>query len=57
LIEPALARSDAEELPAWLEASRPENVPYYQRFGFEVIREIALPGGPPVFGMLRKPRG
>jgi ribosomal protein S18 acetylase RimI-like enzyme len=56
LIEPALARADAEELPAWLEASRPENVPYYQRFGFEVTHEIPLPEGPPLFGMLRKPR-
>jgi ribosomal protein S18 acetylase RimI-like enzyme len=56
LIESALARADAEGLPAWLEASRPENVPYYQRFGFEVTDEIALPEGPPLFGMLRKPR-
>ncbi len=56
LIEPALARADAEDLPAWLEASRPENVPYYQRFGFEVTDEFSLPDGPPLFGMLRKPR-
>ena len=56
LIEPLLTRADAEGIPAWLEASRPENVPYYQRFGFEVTGEIALPDGPSLFGMLREPR-
>lgn len=56
LIEPLLTRADAEGVAAWLEASRPENVPYYQRFGFEVTGEIALPDGPPLFGMLREPR-
>jgi GNAT superfamily N-acetyltransferase len=56
LIEPLLTRADAEGVPAWLEASRPENVPYYRRFGFEVSSEIELPGGPALFGMLREPR-
>ncbi len=57
LIEPVLARADEDGLPAWLEASRPENVPYYERFGFAVTVEMDLPGGgPPIFGMLREPR-
>jgi GNAT superfamily N-acetyltransferase len=57
LIEPVLARADEDRLPAWLEASRPENVPYYERFGFDVSCQVALPGGgPPIFGMLRQPR-
>ena len=57
LLEPVLARADEDARPAWLEASRPENVPYYERFGFEVTCELQLPGGgPPIFGMLREPR-
>jgi GNAT superfamily N-acetyltransferase len=56
LIEPVLRRSDADRVPAWLEASRPENVPYYRRFGFDVKCEVALPEGPTVYGMRRDPR-
>jgi hypothetical protein len=48
------ARSAA---PAYLEASKPDLVPYYSRFGFEVTGEIKLPdGGPPMFPMWRNPR-
>jgi GNAT superfamily N-acetyltransferase len=51
-----LARCDEQRLPVYLEASRPENVPFYRRFGFEVTEEIRMPrGGPSVFGMLREP--
>lgn len=57
LIEPVLRRADADRAAAWLEASRPENVPYYQRFGFDVKCEIPLPEGPTVYGMRRDPRG
>jgi GNAT superfamily N-acetyltransferase len=57
LIRPILARCDEEGVPAWLEASRPDNVPYYQRFGFEVRETFTLPKGPPVWCMLRRPAG
>jgi len=40
---------------AYLEASRPENVPYYERHGFEVIGELQLPRGPTVWRMLHAP--
>ena len=30
-----LDRCDAEHAPAYLESSKPDNVPYYLRFGFE----------------------
>ncbi len=36
LMRSRLVRVDAEHAPAYLESSKPENVPYYQRFGFEV---------------------
>jgi ribosomal protein S18 acetylase RimI-like enzyme len=57
LMRSRLDRCDAEYCPAYLESSKPENVPYYQRFGFTVTREIMLPyGGPPLWAMWRAPR-
>jgi len=55
LFAPMLARCDAESRPAYLEASRPENVPYYERFGFKVVGEHTMPHGPVVWRMLRTP--
>ncbi|MGH3561848.1 MAG: GNAT family N-acetyltransferase [Mycobacterium sp.] len=52
-----LDRCDAEHCPAYLESSKFENVPYYQRFGFVVTGEITLPGsGPTLWQMWREPR-
>jgi GNAT superfamily N-acetyltransferase len=57
LMRSRLDRCDAEHCPAYLESSKPENVPYYLRFGFTVTEEIALPGGgPPLWAMWRDPR-
>jgi GNAT superfamily N-acetyltransferase len=57
LMRSRLDRCDAEYCPAYLESSKPENVPYYERFGFVVTQEIALPnGGPPLWAMWRSPR-
>jgi ribosomal protein S18 acetylase RimI-like enzyme len=57
LMRSRLDRCDAEHAPAYLESSNPDNVPYYQRFGFEVIGEIKLPnGGPSMWPMWRAPR-
>jgi GNAT superfamily N-acetyltransferase len=57
LMRSRLDRVDAEHAPAYLESSKPENVPYYQRFGFEVTGQIALPdGGPTLWPMWRAPR-
>ena len=50
LIAPGLARADGA--PVHLDTGRPENVPWYRRFGFEVTDEVhAVPGAPPSWGM------
>ncbi len=57
LMRSRLDRCDAEYCPAYLESTKPDNVPYYERFGFTVTREITLPDdGPPLWAMWRPPR-
>lgn len=57
LMRSRLDRCDAEHAPAYLESSNPDNVPYYERFGFEVTGEIVIPdGGPTLWPMWRAPR-
>jgi ribosomal protein S18 acetylase RimI-like enzyme len=51
-----LERCDQEAIPAYLEASSPENVPFYLRHGFEVQEEVALKGGPSLWRMWREPK-
>ncbi|MDL4817096.1 GNAT family N-acetyltransferase [Actinomadura opuntiae] len=59
LLRSRLDRCDAEGVPAYLESSKEQNVPYYERFGFRVTRELAMPGKgcPPVWLMWRDPDG
>jgi len=47
---------DAQGVLAYLESSNPQNVPFYRRHGFEVLREIRVGGSPPVTPMVRVPR-
>jgi predicted N-acetyltransferase YhbS len=57
LMQSRLDRVDAEHAPAYLESSKADNIPYYQRFGFEVTSELVIPGGgPTLWPMWRKPR-
>jgi GNAT superfamily N-acetyltransferase len=57
LMSSRLDRCDAEHCPAYLESTKLENVPYYQRFGFAVTSEFVLPdGGPKLWAMWRAPR-
>ncbi len=57
LMRSRLDRVDAEHAPAYLESSNPVNVPYYQRFGFEITGEITLPNaGPKLIPMWRAAR-
>ena len=56
LMRYALARCDQERSLAYLEASKLQNIPFYQRHGFEVTGEIQVGSAPLVTPMLRKPR-
>jgi predicted GNAT family N-acyltransferase len=49
-------RCDAERVPAYLESSKPANVPFYERHGFRVVGELAIEHGPPIWRMLREVR-
>ncbi|AOW92969.1 GNAT family N-acetyltransferase [Rhodococcus sp. WMMA185] len=52
-----LERLDREHVPAYLESSKASNIPYYERFGFEVTGEVVVPGGgPTMYPMWRDPR-
>jgi GNAT superfamily N-acetyltransferase len=58
LMAPVLEHCDREGLPAYLESSKERNVPFYRRHGFEVVKEVPLPGGgPPIWTMWRQPQG
>ena len=56
LIEPFLAAFDRDGAVAYLEASNPRNVPFYERQGFEVRSEFHPDGGPLITGMWRSAR-
>ena len=47
LLASVLASCDEQDLPAYLECSRWENVGFYERHGFEVATEVVAPGGGP----------
>jgi GNAT superfamily N-acetyltransferase len=56
LLRTTLAAIDEAGEPAYLEATSPANRRLYERHGFEVVRELPLPGGPSLFAMWREPR-
>jgi GNAT superfamily N-acetyltransferase len=55
LLAHTLAGADEAGAPAYLEATSPRSRALYERFGFEVIGQIDLPGGPPMWPMWREP--
>jgi GNAT superfamily N-acetyltransferase len=55
LLAPLLERADAERMPVYLETQRYDNVPFYGRFGFDVIGEMSLPDAPSLWKMWREP--
>lgn len=57
LLQTALARCDADGLPAYLESTNPRNRPLYERHGFVAVGEIRVGDCPPIVSMLRWPLG
>lgn len=57
LMQAGLERADIEQVPAYLESSKESNLPFYRRFGFEVIERVS-PGKdcPPLWLMWREPQ-
>ncbi|MFF4317864.1 GNAT family N-acetyltransferase [Streptomyces sp. NPDC001568] len=56
LVRQQLADCDRLGQPAYLESSKPANVPFYEGLGFRVTGEIRLPGnGPTLWPMWRDP--
>jgi GNAT superfamily N-acetyltransferase len=56
LVAPGLELCDREALPAYLETAKERNLAFYGRHGFDVIGQLTLPKGPPVWLMRREPR-
>lgn len=56
LLEPMLSRADREGRSVFLETGAHGNIDFYARFGFEQVAEEAVPNGPEVWGLLRRPR-
>lgn len=54
MIEAGLKIADDANMPAYLESSKYSNVPFYQRYGFEVTEKVsAAPDMPPLWLMWR----
>ena len=57
LVQPILARADAEQTPCYLETFTERNVQFYGRLGFSVLVHDHIPeGGPPFWTMVRMPQ-
>ncbi|MHB1134472.1 MAG: GNAT family N-acetyltransferase [Chloroflexota bacterium] len=57
LMQPMLARADAENLPCYLDTQTESNVRLYERHGFVVVSEGDVPGHPMrIWAMVRQPR-
>ncbi len=53
-----MEQADQDGLDCYLETQKPDNVPYYRRFGYEVVEELRpVPAGPPLWTMRRPPQG
>ncbi len=57
LQRPGLARADEDGLACYVETQNPDNLPYYRRFGYEVVEELRpVKNGPPLWTMRREPQ-
>jgi GNAT superfamily N-acetyltransferase len=56
LLAAVLAQADRDQVPAYLEASCPENRRLYERHGFHTVRELTVADSPTLYAMWRPPR-
>jgi len=56
LLRHALAKCDEDHLPAYLESSKPANIPLYERHGFQVLGQVGGDSFPVITPMLRRAR-
>jgi len=56
LLAHGLAVCDRSHIAAYLEATKPANIPFYKRFGFEVVKTIQVGSSPPITPMFRAAR-
>ncbi|MDN5858748.1 MAG: GNAT family N-acetyltransferase, partial [Pseudonocardia sp.] len=57
MLRTVLDRADRSRVPAYLEATSPDNRRLYERHGFVVTGEIAVADSPPLWTMWREPAG
>lgn len=56
LMQPVLAKANAEKIPIYLETHEEKNIHYYQRYGFDLINMARIPRYDlPIWCMLREP--
>ena len=56
LIQPILAKADAEGLSCYLDSTNKRNLTFYQRHGFKIAANVKVPkGGPEIWAMVRQP--
>ncbi len=57
LMQPALQLADRQQLPCYLETNDQENIPFYRKHGFGLVRTLQVPGSDLRFWtFLRQPR-
>ncbi|HBP15401.1 MAG TPA: hypothetical protein DD457_09355 [Gammaproteobacteria bacterium] len=56
IVQHTLDIADRDGHPCYLESTSRRNLPLYERLGFEVVNEIAMPNGPTMWGMWRSER-
>jgi GNAT superfamily N-acetyltransferase len=56
LLDDTLHRCDRDHVAAYLEATNPANIPFYERHGFKLRGTVQVAAAPPLFPMLRPAR-
>jgi GNAT superfamily N-acetyltransferase len=56
ILAPVLHRCDTDGERVYLESSKQQNIPFYERHGFIVTQEVQVPRGPVVWAMWRDPK-